>query len=107
MWHKYGRKWVANPRCKLLNLPGLKRQLTAPQFSERNNIIYVESKADLKKRGIESTNLADALLQTLMVHIPEAEPLKAQPDPVLKIPTIFKKHFERLDKQKQSGSVIR
>ena len=107
MWHKYGRKWVANPRCKLLNLPGLKRQLTAPQFSERNNIIYVESKADLKKRGIESTNLADALLQTLMVHIPEAAPLEAKPDPVFKIPAIFKKHFERLDRQKQSGSVIR
>lgn len=107
MWHKYGRKWVANPRCKLLDLPGLKRQLTAPQFSERNNVIYVESKADLKKRGIESTNLADALLQTLMVHIPEAETLEAQPEPEPKLPTIFKKHFERLDSQKQAGSVIR
>jgi len=107
MWHKYGRKWVANPRCKLLNLPGLKRQLTAPQFSERNNIIYVESKADLKKRGIESTNLADALLQTLMVHIPEAAPLDAQPEPEPKLPTIFQKHFERLDQRKQAGSIIR
>lgn len=106
MWHKYGRKWVANPRCKLLNLPGLKRQLTAPQFSERNNIIYVESKADLKKRGIESTNLADALLQTLMVHIPEAAPLDAQPEPIQKLPTIFQKHFDRLNRRKQAGSVI-
>lgn len=106
MWHKYGRKWVANPRCKLLDLPGLKRQLTAPQFSEHNNIIFVESKADLKKRGIESTNLADALLQTLMVHIPEAEPLEAQPEPEPKLPTIFKKHFDRIDRRKQAESVI-
>lgn len=106
MWHKYGRKWVANPRCKLLDLPGLKRQLTAPQFSEHNDIIFVESKADLKKRGIESTNLADALLQTLMVHIPEAEPLEAQPEPEPKLPTIFKKHFDRIDRRKQAESVI-
>lgn len=107
MWHKYGRKWIANPRCKLLDLPGLKRQLTAPQFSERNNVIFVESKADLKKRGIESTNLADALLQTLMIHIPEAEPLEAQPEPEPKLPTIFKKHFDRIDRRKQAESVIR
>ena len=106
MWHKYGRKWVANPRCKLLDLPGLKRQLTAPQFSERNNIIFVESKADLKKRGIESTNLADALLQTLMIHIPEADQLDAQPKPDPTVPPIFKKHFARIMRRKQAGSVI-
>lgn len=107
MWHKYGRKWVANPRCKLPDLPGLKRQLTAPQFSERNNVIFVESKADLKKRGIESTNLADALLQTLMIHIPEEAPLDAQPKPDPKMSPIFKKHFARIQRRKQAGDTIR
>lgn len=107
MWHKYGRKWVANPRCKLLDLPGLKRQLTAPQFSERNNVIFVESKADLKKRGIESTNLADALLQTLMIHIPEEAPLDAQPKPDPTMSPIFKKHFARIQRRKQAGDTIR
>lgn len=107
MWHKYGRKWLANPRCKLPDLPGLKRQLTAPQFSERNNVIFVESKADLKKRGIESTNLADALLQTLMVHIPEEAPLDAQPKPDPTMSPIFKKHFARIQRRKQAGDTIR
>ena len=106
MWHKYGRKWVANPRCSLLELPGLKRQLTAPQFEERNNIVFVESKADLKKRQIESTNLADALLQTLMIHIPENEPeeQQEQPDPM---PHVFQKHFQRLNRLKASQHYIR
>ena len=105
MWHKYGRKWLANPRCSLLKIPGLKHQLTAPTFTERNNVVFVESKRDLKLRGIESTNLADALLQTLMIHIPAPEPPpKQQPDTTH---SIFKKHFHRLMRQKESGGFIR
>ncbi len=105
MWHKYGRKWVANPRCSLLNIPGLKRQLTAPQCTERNNVIYVESKKDLKKRGIESTNIADALLETLMIHIPDpdASPKKEKQDTTH---GIFQKHFKRLKRLKESGDFI-
>lgn len=106
MWHKYGRKWVANPRCSLLNIPGLKRQLTAPTFIERNNVVYVESKRELKKRDIESTNLADSLLQTLMIYIPQTEPDHKQiPDKTT--PSVFQKHFDRLGRQKQSDEFIR
>ena len=105
MWHKYGRKWIASPRCCLLELPGLKRQLTAPQFEERNNIIFVESKRDMKKRGIESTNLADALLQTLMIHIPENEPEQAK-EPTDKIPTAFRKHFDRIRQRYETRNII-
>ena len=106
MWHKYGRKWIANPRCKLLNIPGLKRQLTAPQCTERNNIIYVESKKDLKKRGIESTNIADALLETLMIHVPDpdATPREEKADTTK---GIFQKHLKRLKRLKESGDFIR
>ena len=106
MWHKYGRKWVANPRCCLLDISGLKRQLTAPQFEERNNIVFVESKADLKKRQIESTNLADALLQTLMIHVPENEP-KEQEKQQDTMAHVFQKHFQRLNRLKQSEHYIR
>ena len=106
MWHKYGRKWVASPRCKLLDLPGLKRQLTAPQFQERNNVVFVESKADMKKRNIESTNLADALLQTLMIHIPASEATEPEPEASGVTPAIFEKHFKRLERWKQAGDII-
>lgn len=105
MWHKYGRKWLANPRCSLLNIPGLKNQLTAPQYSEHNNLVYVESKRDLKKRNIESTNLADALLQTLMVHVPEVEQEdKEEEQPVH--PAVFEKHFKRIKRMHNSGGYI-
>ena len=106
MWHKYGRKWVANPRCSLLDVPGLKRQLTAPQFEERNNIIFVESKTDLKARQIDSTNLADALLQTLMIHVPENEPEEREEQQDT-MPYVFQKHFQRLNRLKQSQHYIR
>lgn len=106
MWHKYGRKWIANPACSLLNIPGLKHQLTAPQYEERNNTIYVESKRDMKKRGIDSTNLADALLMTLMIHVPQPDaiPEKSKEH---SLPEMFKKHFQRLARRKQSGDCIR
>ena len=106
MWHKYGRKWLANPRCCLLDAPGLKRQLTAPQFEERNNVIYVESKKSLKSRGFESTNLADALLQTLMVHLPATDLTEQEPPPD-HTHSVFYKHFNRLKRQKESNGFIR
>lgn len=107
MWHKYGRKWVANPACSLLTIPGLKQQLTAPQYSESNNKIYVESKKDMKKRGIDSTNLADALLMTLMVYAADND---TQQEPKKKssvVPNIFQKHFDRLRQARQTGTYIR
>ena len=106
MWHKYGRKWLANPRCCLLNIPGLKQQLSAPTFEERNNVIYVESKKALKRRGIDSTNLADALLQTQMVHVPEIkQEEKKEEEPA--VPDIFQKHFRRLRRFQEAGDFIR
>lgn len=106
MWHKYGRKWIANPRCSLLNIPGLKQQLTAPTYEERNNVIYVESKKELKRREIPSTNLADALLQTQMIHIPQQEPdtEEEQQEPM---PAVFQKHFNRLRRLDENPTYIR
>lgn len=107
MWHKYGRKWLANPRCCLLDAPGLKRQLTAPQFEERNNVVYVESKKSLKTRGYESTNLADALLQTLMVHLPLTDLEDDEPAEPDLTNSIFHNHFKRLKLMKNASGFIR
>ncbi len=106
MWHKYGRKWIANPRCSLLNIPGLKQQLTAPTYEERNNVIYVESKKDMKRREIPSTNLADALLQTQMVHIPQQH-LENDEEQESIMPDVFQKHFNRLKRLEEHPNYIR
>ena len=105
MWHKYGRPWLANPRCSLLKIPGLKTQLTAPGYYEdTNKRIQVESKKDMKKREIKSGNLADALLETLMVHIPEHTPKKETKEDYW--PKVFKKHFQRISGKNQAGVIL-
>jgi hypothetical protein len=96
MWFKKGRAFFADPRTSVPELPGLKTQLTAPGYHEdARRKIAVESKVQIKKRtGEPSGNLADAILETLMVptytEAPTEEP-KADP-----VPPIFRKHFERL-----------
>jgi hypothetical protein len=88
---------VSDPRCHLLKAPGLALQLQAPGFHEdTTRKIKVESKEDVKKRtGQPSGNLADALLQTQMVHIGVTKPMKK---PESSLPPAFEKHFKRLRK---------
>lgn len=104
MWHKYGRQWIANPRCSLLKIPGLKQQLTSPGYYEdTNKRIQVESKKELKARNIESSNLADALLETLMVHVPQhSQHTKQEKD---YWPQVFKRHFDRIKFRQQTGII--
>ena len=45
--------------------PILKGDLNAPHYDDSTGIIKVESKADLKRRGVESPNRADALMMTM------------------------------------------
>lgn len=45
--------------------PILKGDLNAPHYDDSTGIIKVESKKDLKRRGIESPNRADALMMTM------------------------------------------
>lgn len=96
MWFREGRAFFADPRCSLVEHPGLKRQLTAPGYSEGGDRrIKVESKADIARRtGEPSGNAADAVLQTLMVRVQAVEePRPAEPDP---LPRVMREHFERL-----------
>ena len=45
--------------------PILKGDLNAPHYDDSTGVIKVESKADLKRRGVESPNRADALMMTM------------------------------------------
>lgn len=100
MWHGRGRPWFASPRCYLPSLPGLKKQLTLPGYAEDSSRrIQVESKKDITKRtGEPSGNLADAVLMTLMVHVPEEKPATKEPP---RHPTVFEEHFRRWRRQRE------
>jgi len=111
MWFKDGRKFFANPKCSVRELPGLKAQLTTPGYYEdTSRRIQVESKKEIVKRlGEEkgkSGNLGDAALQTLMVKVVTEEPPKAKNDDEYLHPA-FKRHFDRIRMQANSGIYIR
>jgi len=44
------------------------RELTTPTYCFKQDKVVVESKEELKKRGVQSPNLADAFLHTLMCY---------------------------------------
>lgn len=107
MWFKHGRAFFANPRCSLPVIPGLKVQLCTPQYEDRQNRIFVESKTDIAHRtGQPSGNAADAVLQTLLVHVPSVD---AKPIPEPAHPPVFEAHFKRwvARREAQSGAYIR
>lgn len=65
LWWK-GREWFAARDCRLPErCDELIAELTAPKYQERSSgKIKVESKADLRGRGLRSPDLADAFLLT-------------------------------------------
>lgn len=64
LWFK-GREWLAALDCKLLDDDDLIGELTTPKYSILSNgDIKVESKQEMKARGVKSPNLADAWLLT-------------------------------------------
>ena len=64
LWFK-GRDWLAALDCKLLDDEDLIGEMTVPRFEILSNgTIKVESKKELKARGVKSPNLADAWLLT-------------------------------------------
>ncbi|HEY8026264.1 MAG TPA: hypothetical protein VIF60_16990 [Burkholderiaceae bacterium] len=64
LWFK-GREWLAALDCRLLDDDDLIGELTTPKYSILSNgDIKVESKQDMKSRGVKSPNLADAWLLT-------------------------------------------
>lgn len=94
MWFRYGRPFFSDARCSVPKVPGLARQLTVVGYSEdATRRIRVETKDDVKARtGQPSGNMADALLQTLLVHVP-VEEKRAEAPPAH--PKIFEDHFRR------------
>lgn len=64
LWFK-GREWFEARDCKLCDDDDLIAELTTPKYSILSNgLIKVESKDEMKKRGIASPNRADAFLLT-------------------------------------------
>jgi phage terminase large subunit len=64
LWFK-GREWFQDKACSMPNDDALIAELTAPTYSfTSTGKMVVESKADMKKRGLRSPDLADAFLLT-------------------------------------------
>lgn len=112
MWFREGRKFFSNPRTSLPKIAGLKRQLTTPGYHEdAKRKIKVESKDDVFKRtGEPSGNLADAILQTLMIVAPVVEEKKPATVPGLNLeadkfhPANFQEHWKRWEAQRLNAS---
>ena len=64
LWFK-GREWFQERSCSMPQDDGLIAELTAPTYTfSSTGKMVVESKADMKKRGMRSPDLADAFLLT-------------------------------------------
>jgi phage terminase large subunit len=64
LWFK-GRDWFQERSCSMPQDDGLVAELTAPTYTfSSTGKMVVESKADMKKRGMRSPDLADAFLLT-------------------------------------------
>ena len=64
LWFK-GREWFQDQCCSMPQDDALIAELTAPTYSfTSTGKMVVESKADMKKRGLRSPDLADAFLLT-------------------------------------------
>ena len=64
LWFK-GREWFQDRACSIPKDDALIAELTAPTYAfTSTGKMVVESKADMKKRGLRSPDLADAFLLT-------------------------------------------
>ena len=68
LWFK-GREWFQDQSCSIPPDDSLIAELTAPIYTfTSTGKLLVESKADMKKRGLRSPDLADAFLLTFACH---------------------------------------
>jgi hypothetical protein len=64
LWFK-GREWFQDKACAMPQDEALIAELTAPTYAiTSTGKMVVEAKADMKKRGLRSPDLADAFLLT-------------------------------------------
>jgi phage terminase large subunit len=65
LWDK-GKKWLSGRDCRLPADERLTGELTLPRYKfASNGNMQIESKDDMKRRGLKSTDYADAFLLTL------------------------------------------
>jgi len=86
MWANFRDEWLTT-RCSMPNDPDLKAEICSPRYYFKGGLRLIESKEDLKKRGIRSPDKADSLMLTFAV--PCAEP-KAPPPVVPDRPILDK-----------------
>jgi len=68
LWLK-GREWFQDQSCSIPPDDALIAELTVPTYTfTSTGKLLVESKADMKKRGLRSPDLADAFLLTFACH---------------------------------------
>ncbi len=64
IWWKM-REWFQQDNVVLKNHPGLKEDLIGPEYGiKENGKVYLESKEEMRKKGIHSPDLGDALALT-------------------------------------------
>lgn len=81
LWWK-GREWFESKDCSIPNDPTLISELVVPTYDHHSSgRIVVESKKDLKKRGVPSPNAADALLLTFAGSSYRRQPIHRGPAP--------------------------
>jgi len=67
LW-KRGKFWLDDAKCKIPDDEGLQSELTSAHYEyDSKGTLKIESKKDMKKRGLRSPDKADSLLLTLMV----------------------------------------
>ena len=71
------RDWLA-AGAELPDLPELEQELTTPNYSvsrgRKSGTIALEEKEDLKRRGFDSPDMADALSITFSVNVAPPKP---------------------------------
>jgi phage terminase large subunit len=60
----FGRDWLNALDCKLPNDPRLTGELTVPRYKFQGSKLAIESKDDMKKRGLKSPDHAEAFILT-------------------------------------------
>jgi hypothetical protein len=77
------RDWLQDGQCEIPDSPELADDLTAPQFDysrakHANGAIFIESKPDMKARGLSSPDLADSLAMSFAVKLAN-KPVRVAP----------------------------
>lgn len=70
MWARM-KKWLEDAPVRLPRSPELEADMSAPGYRfDSSNRILIEKKEDMKKRGMRSPDIADALAHTFAEYIP-------------------------------------